>query len=526
MAAGSKYIIMSHCEGVKRQKQFCTRILFVKRKRNNRIIVIFISYILVFFLSLISVHPIAAEELEDQGNSSSDDSSHTSGPGLPSPEFTWNLKTALENYISTKRDQDFIDANKKNEVSLRLELQYGTSDEYIFSLSDAYFFPTFLNEKIGDTYHYSLESKTDRNLRISSQDSELIFRELYVNILRGKYRIRLGNQIFAWGTADFMNSTSYINPVDLRELVFKDQEELRLGVPSCSGMIFFDNFTMELVFVPVHTASLYPLTGNFWAAKEVEDEYPLIFDDPQEMDSTSKNFGYATRIAGTYEGMDFSVSGYHGPDREQVLVPYGTVIQENQPISVIVQPQSFIVDFVGGDFSWTYEDFVVQIEAAYSPNKSGFIDQDSDYPQNLTFPYDTEKSDFCSYSVGFNYFIPMHKLIEDHGGESLFTVEWYQAKYFNDDIFQPFITDFVTSRFQDSYFDDRVKISLTNVLETRNSGIIWWPQVTYDFQNGFKTELAYISIDGNGEGDVDEDSIFYYYKENDFIMVNFRYEFQ
>jgi hypothetical protein len=224
--------------------------------------------------------------------------------------------------------------------------------------------------------------------------------------------------------------------------------------------------------------------------------------------------------------MDFSVSGYHGPDKDQVLVPYGTVIQENQPISVIVQPQSFIVDFVGADFSWTYEDFVVQIEAAYSPNKSGFIEQDSDYPQNLVLPYDTEKMDYCSYSVGFNYFIPMHKLIEGHGGESLFTVEWYQAEYFDDAIFSPFITHFVTSRYQDSFFDDRVQISLTNVLETRDNGIIWWPQVTYDFQNGFKVELAYISIDGNGEGDVDEDSIFYYYKDNDFIMVNFRYAFQ
>jgi hypothetical protein len=495
----------------------------VEWRRIGRILVALLIILLITVKFGLFESSAIAEESTD---GSADDSIDISGLGKPSPEFTWNLKTALENYINTELDQDFIDANKKNEVSARLELQYGISDEYIFSVTDAYFFPTFLNDKIGDTYHYSHESKTQRNLRISSQDSEIIFRELYINVMRGKYRIRVGNQIFAWGTADFMNSTSYINPVDFRELLFKDQDDLRLGVPSCSGMIFFDGFTAELVFVPVHTASPYPLTGNFWAAKTVEDEYPLIFDDPQEMDSTSKNFGYATRIASTYEGMDFSVSGYHGPDREQVLVPYGTVIQENQPISIIVQPQSFIVDFVGGDFSWTYEDFVVQIEAAYSPNKSGFIDQDSDYPQNITFPYDTEKTDFCSYSLGFNYFIPMQKFIDGHGGESLFTVEWYQAKYFDDAIFPPFITDFVTSRYQDSFFDDRVQISLTNVLETRDNGIIWWPQVTYDFQNGFKIELAYISIDGNGEGDVDEDSIFYYYKDNDFIMVNFRYAFQ
>ncbi len=500
--------------------------LFVKWKQNNLIFVFFITYILVFFLSLLSIPPVSAEASEDQENSIPDDSGHNSGTGLPGPEFIWKLKTALENYINTDRDLHFQDANKKNEISTRLELQYGIPDEYIFSVTDAYFFPTFLNDEIGDEYLYSRESKTHRNLRISSEHSELIFRELYINVMRGQYRIRIGNQIFAWGTADFMNSTSYINPVDFRELLFKDQDELRLGVPSCSGMIFFDRFTAELVFVPIHTASPYPLTGNFWAAKTVEDEYPLIFEDPKEMDSTSKNFGYGARLSATHEGIDYSFSGYHGPDREQVLVPFATVIQENQPISIVVQPQSFIVDFVGADLSWTYEDFVVQMEAAYSPNKSGFIVQDSDYPQNITFPYDTKKTDFCSYSIGFNYFIPMHKLIDGHGGESLFTMEWYQARYFDDAIFEPFITDFVTTRYQDSFFDDRVHISLTNVLETRNQGIIWWPQITYDFQNGFKVELACVRIHGNGEGDVDEDSIFYYYKNNDFIMANFRYAFQ
>jgi len=105
-------------------------------------------------------------------------------------------------------------------------------------------------------------------------------------------------------------------------------------------------------------------------------------------------------------------------------------------------------------------------------------------------------------------------------------MEWYQAKYFDDAIFPPFITDFLTSRLQDNYFDDRIHISLTNVVETRRSGIIWWPEVDYDFQNGFKVELGYVSIDGTGKGDVDDDSIFYYYRDNDFIMVNFRYEFQ
>jgi hypothetical protein len=497
----------------------------VRWKSNIRIIACFLAFLLIpVFIA--SIDPVAAAEGSADDDGSINDSSAASKSAQQGPEFTWHLKTAIENYINTDKDLHFIDANKKNEVSARLETKYGTPDEYFYALTETCFEPTFINEKIGDEYVYSPESKTFRNLRISSQSSELLFRELYLNVLRGKYRIRVGNQIFAWGTADFMNSTSYINPMDMRELIFKDQDQVRMGVPAASGMIFLEEATVELVFVPVQVASAYPATGNFWALKKVENEYPLIFDDPQELESSSKNFGYAARYARTYEGIDFSFSGYHGPDREQVLVPYSTEIQENQPVSIVIQPQSFIVDFVGADFSWTYEDFVVQIEAAYSPNKSSFIEQDTDYPQNLVFPYDTKKSDFCSYSLGFNYFIPMHRIIDGHSGQCLFTVEWYQAKYFDNAVFPPVITDFLTSRFQDSYFDDRVHISLTNVLETSRNGIVWWPQVDYDFQNGFKIELAYITINGSGDGSVDDDSIFYFYRDNDFIMVNFRYEFQ
>jgi hypothetical protein len=495
----------------------------VKCTPNNRIIAFFLAFYLIPLILTISA-PLDAAEESLQDENSFDNSPMPLKSEAPEPEFTWHLKTALENYINTDKDLHFIDANKKNEVSIRLETKYGMPDEYLYALTDTYFEPTFINEKIGDEYVYSPESKTFRNLRISSQASELMFRELYLNVMRGKYRVRVGNQIFAWGTADFMNSTSYINPMDMRELLFKDQAQVRMGVPAASGMIFFDDATVELVFVPVQVASAYPATGNFWALKKVENEYPLIFNDPEELDSNSKNFGYAVRVSRTYEGIDFSFSGYHGPDREQVLVPYGTEIQANQPVSIVIQPQSFIVDFVGADFSWTYEDFVVQIEAAYSPNKSSFIVQDTDYPQNLIFPYDTKKSDFCSYPLGFNYFIPMHKIIDGHSGQCLFTVEWYQAEYFDDDIFPPIITKFLTSRFQDSYFDDRVHVSLTNVTETQGNGIVWWPQVDYDFQNGFKIELAYININGSGDGRVDEDSIFYFFKDNDFIMVNFRYE--
>lgn len=439
--------------------------------------------------------------------------------------FTWRVEAAFENIIQTDREKHLEEAWKKNEVSALFEFQYGTADDYLFSLTGLYFLPTFINDTIGDDYRYAAESDTSRNLRISGESSEIIFRELYYNWTRKKFRLRIGNQIYGWGTADFLNPTSYMNPTDFRELLFKDEDQVTLGVPSVSGLFFFKGFTVEAVFVPVHTASPYPETGDFWSVKQVEGSYPLIFGDDDPMEANGKNFGYGARLAATRSGVDFSVSGYHGPDHSPVLVPYSTVLIENQTVSILVQPEYFIVDYLGADMSFAWGDFTFQAEAAYSPNKSSFVKQDTTRPQELVFPYDTEKTDYLAYSLGFNYFIPLQKLLPGHAGESLFIMEWYQAQYFDDDVERPQITDFLTCRFQDTYLDDQISISMTAIFETRNSGVILWPQVGYDFQNGFKVEAGYVAIDGHGEGDYQNDSIFSYYNDNDFIMVNVRYAF-
>jgi hypothetical protein len=461
-------------------------------------------------------------DLEEDWDDEFDEEEESASSSSP---LTWRFDSAFKNIIQTDRERQFDDAWKKNEISALFEFKYGDADDYLFSVTGLYFFPTFINDTIGDDYVYSSSSKTYRNLRISSESSEVIFRELYYNWSREKFRLRIGNQIFGWGTADFINSTSYFNPSDFRELLFKDQDQVALGIPSVSSLFFFENFTVETVFVPIHTAAAFPETGNYWSVKMVEDAYPVIFGDENPMAVNSKNFGYGARAASTWEGMDFSFSGYHGPDNQPVLLPFSTVLIENQTVSILIAPQYFIVDYLGFDFAFTYDDFVFQVETAYSPNKSGFIRQDTNRPQDLTFPYDPRKTDYLAYSLGLNYFIPMQKLLPGHAGESLLTFEWFQAQYFDDDIERPQITDFLTCRFQDAYFDDRVSISMTGIFETRNGGVILWPQVGYDFQNGFKAEVGYVSIDGHGEGDYQEDSLFYYYKDNDFIMVNIRYAF-
>ncbi|MGM0452781.1 MAG: hypothetical protein ACQERN_06430 [Thermodesulfobacteriota bacterium] len=440
-------------------------------------------------------------------------------------ELTWGVDVAFENLFNLESEDHFQDAYEKNEISTRIDLSYGTSRTYVKSITDFYVLPTFINDEIGDAYFYASESNIARNLRISGRESEIIFRELYLNYPLENGRLRIGNQIYSWGTADAINATAYLNPRDLRELLFINEDHQKFGVPSVSGMYFFNRFTTELVWVPVHVASAIPGTGHFWAIDRAENNYPLFFDDPQPLTVKSENMGYAARVSSSYRGMDFSFSGYHGPDTEPVFRPFATVLEPNQPLGIRVKPYYDTVDYLGFDFSTSLGDFVFQVEGAYSPNKSGFVLQDTDDPTTLEFPFAVQESDYYAYSAGFNYFIPMHRLLKGHAGDSLFTMEWYQARYRKAELNDPILSDFLTFRYQDDFFDKRIHVEISTIFETRDGGLIFWPQAAYDFQNGFKLGVEYAAINGDGQGDWETDSLFYYYRTNDFVMLTLEYAY-
>jgi len=441
------------------------------------------------------------------------------------PNITWHIDTAFKNLFNTRRERTFTEDYEKNELTARLEIKWGTDENHLYTKTDISFLPTFINDRIGKEYVYSPHAVIARNGRISSSKSEVIFRELYFHHGFQNGRVRVGNQVYAWGTADFINSTAYINPLDLRETLFMDENHMKLGVPSVSGMYFLPNATLELVWIPVATSSLLAPTGNFWAPKRGEKKYPLIFDDPDVLDPALENFGYAARLSKTVGAMDFSFSAYHGPDTQALLRPLRTDLSPKKPVGIVVRPEYHIVDFIGADFSMTRGDFVFSAEGALSPDKTGVIDQDTSNPEDIVFPYPLKRSPYFSYSLGFNYFIPMENFIKGHAGNSLFTMEWFQARYTDRDISNPDITDILTVRFQDDYFENRIHLSLTGIFETLKGGMIFWPEIDYDFKNGFKLECSYATISGSGNGTYEDDSLLRYFKDNDFIMINVRYAY-
>lgn len=468
-----------------------------------------------------------SEELYNEENYEDYDSDDEGFEDESMIEFEFKGYTEFETFINTYKDQERKDANKKNELKNNIKIDI--LGEYLQFKMDIniYINSNIIDESINNEYFYSKDFEVFRNLRISDKSYEIIFNELFLTLGTELFRLRIGNQKYGWGTADAINPTTYFNPQDARELLFRDEDESRLAIPSASGMIFIGDYTLELVFAPIHIPMPMAETGNFWEIKYKEGPFPVKSYKPKGLDINSSNFAYGGRLSGSYFGSDISLSGYHGPDKDPTIIPNETSTPINEPVEFWIKPEYYTVNYMGIDFSKTFGPIVMQFETIYSPDKTGVIDQDmpntTEELEDLDVPFEIEKSDYISYSVGFNYFIPLNRLIKDHEGTTLFTFEWHQSIFLDDKFMPPMYTDILLGRIQDDFFNSFIHIAITGAMETQNMGHVIWPEIGLDFQNGFTIKISYVNIkDFNREEDR---SIFVFYDDNDIIMIKLRYEF-
>lgn len=471
----------------------------------------------LFQFTLIKSDAFAGEQQKEDALSA--DSSITD-----SPEFRLNGFIEFENFFSTYDEHSFKDANVKNELRNKIQLRYGSTYCYFFSKVNFYVDSSLIDDGVAKEYFYSNKNNTTRNGKMSSQNVEINLNEFYLNYGRNNFRLRVGNQIYLWGTTDLKNPTSYFNPMDMRELMFKWEDEFALGIPSFSGMMFLDDYTFELVFAPVHVTPILPLDNSYWAVDFGKNLVDISIKESEALDIKPENFGIGARLSTIGNGKDFSISGYHGPDKEAVVVPEGTVTPvPDGDFLLTVQPEYHVVNAVGFDFSKTLNKMVVQFETAYYFDKYGVVEQDLTDTETVYFPFKTKKSPFISISAGFNYFVPLEKVLKGHDGMAVFTMGMALSRYMEDDIVPSFLDNLLIVRLDDTYFENRVTISLSGLYEFENKGVVFWPTVSYDFQNGFTLHLSYADISGKDTSDYDMGNLLYNYRTKDVIMVRLRY---
>jgi len=413
-----------------------------------------------------------------------------------------------ENFTNTYGNQEFEDIVKKNELRNNWKIKIGTETLY---------FQSNLNLYVHDD---NRESRVTRNMTITGNPYEISFNELYINYEFSIVRLRLGNQIHAWGTADVFNPTAYFNPMDMREALSRDEDELKQGVPSLAALFYIGDSSIELVYVPIHVPVLIPGSGTFWGIRYEERGYPVEVLDPRAMEINGQNMAVGIQFATNLWSTDFNINAYYGPDVEPIFRPIGTLaLIPDQPPSAAVLPEYRISPAVGFSFSKTLGKFVFQGEVAYFPMKPGVIDQDleADLPD---FPFAVTTYHAMRSSLGINYFLPLEKIFPSHDGEAVLTIEWSRPTAFGaGEIMDPMLGDILSFRFDDTFLDSKLKVSLTSITDLNNASTMLMPEIGYTFTNGISITAAYTWLHGG------DNSFLGIYTNNDFFKVRLRYEY-
>jgi len=438
----------------------------------------------------------------------------------------------IENYYSSDKKKTSRERNLKNEFRANLELKAGWENLFLYSKTNFYYIPQLKKESEGENYYYLKDSNVSDNLIISDKEYEMEFSELYLNFSNSFLRVRAGNQVYSWGTADLHNPTSYFNPADYREYVFADEDELRLAVPSGSVMIFAGSATVEMVFVPVHISSRVPADGNYWQIRSESSAIDLHMQRNKGLSKKLSNSAYGIRTAFSPRGVDVSLSYYHGPDKNPVFVPEYINFFEAPPVLEIA-PEYFIVNKIGFDLSTQISDFVIQCEAVYSPDKTWLVERDmyQFITANMTgrSSYQTSKSHYVLYAAGFNYYMPVNKFIRDYGGESIITLEWQQPWYSDEKVMEPLVSKIILLRFEEICFDSRIKISISYLNEMNKNAHVVKPEIKYDFQNGVSMKFSYLYIKAESDAMTilpnEDTSLLYYMRDKDMGTFSVRYDF-
>ena len=152
--------------------------------------------------------------------------------------------------------------------------------------------------------------------------------------------ISVGRQLIAWGQADGFKLTDVLSARDSSEFIAFSGEDARLASDSIRLRFFHDIFTFEAVAVPFFTPNKLPRFGFENDAKDdlyyidTPDSFdtktplgriPITYTKTETKPKMFTDTEAAARFSFFLPGIDFSVSGFYGRDKNPRYVKSGYV---------------------------------------------------------------------------------------------------------------------------------------------------------------------------------------------------------
>ena len=205
-------------------------------------------------------------------------------------------------------------------------------------------------------------------VRLEIDENGLVrLREAFADLYLGQTDLRLGKQRIAWGTADGVNPTDNLNPVDYGRPF---EEDNRLEVLALKADHYWGDWTLEFVWLPVFVPAAQPAPGSRWypptAPPSLLTLGELTFAPPVLPVRELSNSETALKLARTAKGVDYSFSYFRGwDDLPTIHASFTPQVGDPTILDVTLTPVYHRLEVLGADFAATRGKFGFRGEAAW-----------------------------------------------------------------------------------------------------------------------------------------------------------------
>ena len=312
--------------------------------------------------------------------------------------------------------------------------------------------------------------------------------------------ISVGRQVIAWGQADGFKLTDVLSARDSSEFIAFSGDDARLPLDSIRLRFFHDLFTFEAIAVPFFTPNKLPRFGfedgaknglyyidtpNFYDTKTPLGSIPIQYT---KTESTKPKMFTDTEAAARFSfflpGIDFSVSGFYGWDKNPRYARSGYVKKELrnpnnaqgplnpfQPkeLHTNLNEEYYRIGMAGIDAAIPVGDVTIRLETAWV---GGRYFEPKELLSSLPIAQIMDKTSGADVPIAFNAPVKKHQLLMLAGIDWIKSSWTLSAQYFEDlilnhknDIERPMHKGFVSLNVSKTFLRDTLKLSASGVID-------------------------------------------------------------
>ena len=407
------------------------------------------------------------------GNSTDDEFSDESEDDGAKPIFTVSGK------IETLHGVRWNDA-KKN-------LEYGASRSIAQMKGEVSAGSSYAVISAAAEYNYRNPARTGFRLN-----------EAYYRYSSEIWDISVGRQVIAWGQADGFKLTDVLSARDSSEFIAFSGDDARLPSDSIRLRFFHDLFTFEAVAVPFFTPNKLPRFGFEDGAKnglyyiDTPDTYktaigsiPVKYTKTGTKPKMFTDTEAAARFSFFLPGIDFSVSGFYGWDKNPRYVksgyakkglfnPAGThhpLLKPYVPkeLHTNLNEEYYRIGMAGIDAAIPAGDVTIRLETAWVGER---YFEPKEMLSSLPIAQLMDKTSGADVPIIFNAPVKKHQLLMLAGIDWIKSSWTLSAQYFEDlilnhkdDIERPMHKGFVSLNVSKTFLRETLKLSASGVID-------------------------------------------------------------